>query len=107
MEVLPIDDALSRRTLAVDHRGLSADGDGLFDRADSQVGIVRRDERSGKLDAFALHRGEARERERDRIGSGPKVLDTVMAAAVGNDRPHLLDQGGTGSFNGDTGEDGP
>jgi hypothetical protein len=37
---------------------------GLCDRADPQVGIDRRDERSGELDAFALDRGEARERER-------------------------------------------
>jgi hypothetical protein len=59
-EDLSIHDALSRRALDVDDRRLSADGDGFGDRADPQVGIDRRDECSGELDAFALDRGEAR-----------------------------------------------
>ena len=61
-------------------------------RADPQLGVDRRGERSGQLDAFAPDGAEAGERERHRVGAGPQLLDPVLAGAVGDHRADLLDQ---------------
>ena len=62
---LPVHHALARRALHVHDRRFTGDGDRLFERTDPHVGVHRRDERAGQLDAFALDGVEARQRERD------------------------------------------
>src|SRR5262249_33403313 len=54
--------------------------------------------------AFALERAEACKGERDRVCAWSKLDDLVLTRAVGNGRPRLLDQRGTGHLNRDTQE---
>ena len=95
-----IEHLLTRGALDVDDRRFAADGDRLRDRADTQIRVDGRGERAVQLNAVAPDRAEARQRERHRVGAGPQVDDLVLAGAVGDDRSRLLDQRGTGCFNG-------
>lgn len=45
-----------RQRLHVDDRRFARDGDGLLERADPQVGVHGRGERTGQLDALTLDR---------------------------------------------------
>ena len=94
---LLIEHALLRRPLHVDDRALTGDGDRLFERADAQVDVDGRDERSGQLDALAPDSGEAAQGERHRIGARPKIDDAVLAAAVGRrpSEPSRSERGST------------
>ena len=75
-------------------------------RADLQVRVDRRGERSGQLDALALDGAEAGQRERDRIGAGPQVDDAVLAAAVGDGGADLFNQHVARGLDGDAGQHG-
>ena len=57
--------------------------------ADAQLGVDRGDEVAAQLDAFALDRAEAGQRERHRVGAGAKVDDAVLPGVVGDDRSGL------------------
>ena len=93
---LPLDDVLH-----VDDRAGAGDRDGLFERADPQVGVHRRGEGRRQLDAFALDGREPGQREGDRIGARPQVDDLVLALRVGGDRSHAFDQRRAARFDSD------
>ena len=95
---------LSPGALHVHDRALAGDGDGLLERADPHLGVDRRGERSGQLDAFATEGAEAGQREVDGVGAGPEILDAVLAGAVADGSADFLDEGRTARFNGDAGE---
>src|SRR5205823_14226543 len=50
--------------------------------SDLQLVVELRYERTRQLDAFTFVRIEALQRERDRIGSRPQILDSILAGAV-------------------------
>jgi hypothetical protein len=77
----------------------TADGDRFFDRADPEIRVDGRGERPAELEAFALDRAEAGQREYDRVGARPQVDDLVLSGPIRNDRPRLLDQSWAGRFN--------
>ena len=76
------------------------------ERADFQIGVDRRDERAGQLDAFALHRAETGQRERDGIGAGPQIDDSILAGVVADDGANFFDERGAGGFHRDAGHHG-
>ena len=92
--------ALLDHILHVHGRGRSGNRDRFLDGADAQVGIHRGGEGSGQLDALAFDAAEAGEGERHGVAARPQVDDLVLAGRVTDDRPDLLDQGGTGGFDG-------
>jgi hypothetical protein len=89
-------DGLSSGTLYIDDGGLTADGDRFFEGADLQVCVYCGRSGSRQLDAVTFEGAEPREGKRDSIGTGPQVDDLVLTGVVGDDRPHLLDECGTG-----------
>ena len=95
---------LAPGALHVDDRALAGDGDRLLERADAHLGVDRRGERSGQLDAFAPEGAEPGQREVDGVGSGPEILDAVLAGAVADRGADFLDEGRTARFNGDARE---
>ena len=60
--------------------------------------VHRRREPGAELDAVALDRREAGQREGHRVGAGPKVDDGVATFAVGRDRADFFDQRRAGGF---------
>ena len=66
--------------------------------ADFQIGVDRRDERAAQLDAFALHRAEAGQRERHGVGARPKIDDSILAGVVADDRADFFNQDGACGF---------
>ncbi len=56
---LAADDGLISRAGHVDDRRFAADGNGFCNATDLQIGIDRRDEASGELDAFASDSGKS------------------------------------------------
>ena len=92
---------LAPDALRVDDRGFTADRDRFLDRAHFHVGVDRRGERSGELDAVALDGAEAGQRERHRIGAGAQIDDAVLAGAVRHGRPRFLDEGRARRFDRD------
>src|SRR5262245_49064249 len=95
-----VHDLAADDVLGVDDGRLARNGDGLFKRADTKVGVDRGRKGCRELDALALDRREPGEGERHGIGAGPKVNDVVPSLAVGRDRADLLDQHGTAGFDG-------
>src|SRR5262249_7638678 len=53
------------------------------------------------LDAFALHRRKAGQREDHGVGAGPQVDDLVLPLRIGGDGADLLDERRTAGFNRD------
>ena len=103
------DDVAVHRRLATDalhvhDRRFAGDRDRLLEAADAQVGVDGAGERSRQLDAFAPDGVEAGQRERDRVRAGSKIDDAVLAGAVGDGRPDLLDQCRAGGFDSDAGQ---
>ena len=72
--------------------------------ADLHVGVDRRDERAGHLDAFALEGAESGQRERDCVGAWQQVDDLVLAGSVGDGRARLFNQRRAGRFHGHAGK---
>ena len=103
---LAADHLLVARARHVDDRRFAADGDRLRHASDLQVRVHGGDEPAGQLDAFALDRGESRQRERDRIGARPQIFNRILTDAVGHDRARLLDERRTRRFNRDAGQHG-
>ena len=101
-----IDDALLGGALDIDDGRFAGDGEGFRKRTDLQVGVDRRRERSGQLDAIALQRRETGEGKRDGVDAAAQLLDPVLTRAVGDGRARLLDQGRARGFNRDTRQDG-
>ena len=99
---VPVDDVLHARALDVHDRRFAGDRDGLFERADSQLGADRGDEVATQLDALAFHGVETGQRERHGIGAGTKIDDAILTGVVADDRARALDQDGTCGFNRDT-----
>ena len=95
---LLVDDHLARRRLDVDRRRLTADGDGFFESADPQLGVERGCGRAGELHAFAPHRPEAGEGERDGVLTGTQVDDLIPAIAIGDGGAGFLDEHRAGGF---------
>ena len=92
---------LTRGVLHVHDRRLAGDGDRFGERADLQLRVHRDRAGPGQFEAFAFHRTESGQREGDRITPRPEVHDLVLARVVGDDRPHLLNQGRARGLNGD------
>src|SRR5437870_3903336 len=86
------DRGLHFRALDVDDWRLAGDGDGFLERADSQIGVDRRDERAAQLDAFALHRTEAGQRERHGIDARTEIDDSILTCVVADDRANFFNQ---------------
>ena len=103
---VPVDRGLRLRALDVDGRRLAGDRDRFRQGADLQIGVDRRDERAGQLDAFAFHRTETGQRERHRIGARPKIDDSVLAGDVAGDRADSFDEDGAGGFHSNAGQHG-
>ena len=93
--------------LDVHDRGFAGDGDRFRERADLEIGVDRRRERPGQLDALALEGAESRQREGDRVGPGPQILDPILPGPVADRRSYFLDQCRAGGLDVDAGEDGP
>ena len=70
------------------------------------VGRNGEDLRTGQLDAVTLDGDEAGQRERQGVGARPQIDDAVLARAIGDRGPDLLDQGRARCFNGDAGQHG-
>jgi hypothetical protein len=101
-----IEDLLLLRVLHVHDRRFAGDGNRLLDRADRQLCVDGRRERTGQLDRVTPDRVEPREREGDGVGSRPKLDDAVVAGAVGHGDARFFDQRRAGRFDGDTGQHG-
>jgi len=98
--------ALLHDVVHVDRRAGAGDGERLLYAADVQLGIDRRHERSGKLDAIPLDGLKAWQRERDRIHAWAQVDDPELTLPVGDRGPHLLDESGTRGFDRHPGQHG-
>ena len=101
LEQIGGDHGLLASALRVDERRRAGHGDRLLEGADFHVGIHRRREPSGQLDAFPLQDAETAQREGDDIGARPQIDDVVPALVVGHDTADLFDQGRTGGFHRD------
>jgi len=99
-------DLTCRARLGVDDGRRAGDGDCLFDSSDSQFGIDRRHASAGQLDALALDRGEAGDRERQAVGAGFQIDDAVLAAPIRHDGARLLDERRARRFDVHAGQDG-
>ena len=97
---------LPPRALNVHDRGFARDDDGFSELADFQLGVDRRCERTGQLDAFVLEGVEPRQRKRDGVGPRPQIFDPVLPGAVCDRRADFLDQRRAGGFYGDAGQHG-
>ncbi len=82
LEYVVLQRHLAAGTLHVHHRGRAGHRDGLGNGSDLQLGVDLRRERTRQLDAFTFEGIEALQRERDRIGSRPQILDSILAGAV-------------------------
>jgi hypothetical protein len=85
----------------VHHRRLARHRDGLGERAHPQVRVDGGGEGAGQLDAVALDAAEPLQRERQRIHARAEIDDPILAGAVGDGGPDLLDQRGARGFDGD------
>ncbi len=97
------DDVVINRRLApgalhVDDGGGAGDGDSLLQPAHAHVGVHRRSEGPGQLDALTPERAETRECEGDAVGSRAQIFDAVLAGAVGDGGTDLFYECGTGRF---------
>ena len=104
VDLLLAEDGAALRALDVDERRSAGHRDGLLERADPQLRVDRGREVRLQDDVLAHERAEARQREGDLVGAGPEVLDSIAPAPVRDAGAHLLDQGGAGRFNRDTGQ---
>ena len=95
---------LNLRALDVDDWRFTGHRDRLFEGADLQVAVDRRDKRAGQLDAFALDGAEARQREGNGVGAGQKIDDAVLAGIVADDRADLFNQDRARGFDRDAGQ---
>ena len=86
---------LGRDALHVDDWRGAGDGDGFLDGAHRHLRADRRGEARGQLDAFADHRPEPWQGERDLVGAGAKRRDLIAALLVGDGRARAFDQRGT------------
>jgi hypothetical protein len=101
-----VDDVLHFGALHVDDRRFACDSNGFLEGADFQIPVYRGDERALELDAFPLHRAEARQRKGHRIGARPQIDDSILAGRIGHRGSHALDKRGARRFDGDSGQDG-
>ena len=101
---LVVDRRFTTRARDVNDGRLAGHRDGFFQAANFHLGIDGSGERPREDDALTPHRGEAGERECDRVGPGTKILDSVDAAAVRHRVAHFFDEDGTACFDGDTRE---
>ena len=74
--------------------------------ADAKLGVDRRGDGGGQLDALRPDDAEAGEGEGQRVGARGQRHDAVLAGAVGDGRPDLFDKHRTRCFDSDTGEHG-
>src|SRR5581483_5120429 len=95
---------LRPRARHVDHRHFPRYRNRLGNAADFHVGVHRRNEVAGELDAFTLDGAEPAQRERHGIRPRPEVLEGVLAGTAGDHRPCFLDEGGAGCLDGDSGQ---
>ena len=86
------EDLLLRHPLHVDERRGAGHGDRFGELADAKVGVDRRDEPGGDIDAFAPHALEPLQRERHRVGAGPEVDNPVAPFAIGHHRARAFDE---------------
>ena len=93
--------------VSVDDRILADDGDRTGERSDRERRVDDSSERSGELDAFALRRLPAGEREADRIRSEPQMFQAVASVAIGDGRPRLFDEGRAGGDDRDARKESP
>ena len=100
-----VDHRLAPGALDVDHRRLAADRHRFLEGADPQIGIDRRGERSGQLDAVALDRVEAGQTEGDGIGARREADDPILARAIGYRRADFFSEDRAGHLDGDSGQD--
>ena len=97
-EHIAVEDGLHARALHVDDRRLAGDGDGLFEVADAQVAVHRRDEVATELDAVTLDGREPGQRERHHVRAGTQIDDSILARVVADNGADLLDQDGASGF---------
>ena len=83
---------LALGALQVHHRRLAGDRDGLFERADAQVGVHADRRRARQLHALTRDRAEPGQHEPHRVDARAQVLDAVLPGAVADGRPHLFNQ---------------
>jgi hypothetical protein len=76
----------------VDDRRRARDRNGLFERADAELGVQRRGKLRRQLQAITAEGLEPGQCERDRVGARPQIRDAVAAVAVGDGGFDFLDQ---------------
>ena len=103
-ELLGVEHRLLADGLHVDHRRLAGDGDRLLDRADRHLGVDRRREPGADGDSVADDRGEAGQRERDRVVPERELHHAVQPGAVGERHLRRAERGG-GHIHGDARQD--
>ena len=81
-------------------------GDRLLHVPDAQVGVHGRHEIAGELETFALDGAETRELERDHVRPGSQIDNPILATAVADSCPHLLDQDRAGCVDRHAGQHG-
>jgi hypothetical protein len=85
---------------------LAGDRDGLFDGAHAHLGVDRRRERPGQLEALPLDGVEPGQGEGNRVGAAAQLLDSVLPRTVTDHGPHLLDERRARCLDRDAGQDG-
>ena len=92
VEHFPANRALLRRALHVHQRRRARDRDGLLHLADAELDVHLGREVGAQLEAVALERGEAGERERHGVHARTQFGQPVLAAIVGDRRANLFNE---------------
>ena len=82
----------AQAVLHVHHRRFTRDGDRLLHTAQAHVRVERQGHTSRDLDTRTLDGGETGQGVGDLVDPGREVLDAVLAGAVADGRPDLLDE---------------